>query len=55
MPPFMPTKNKEAREVFGRKTSAARESTKMREAREAKKSYKAPKLTMSRGKDGNLS
>ena len=54
MTSFIPKKDMPGREVLSRKTEKARDENKMKEARSAKKDYKAPKLTLTRGKDGSL-
>ena len=54
MKSYIPKKEAEGREVLSRNTEQARKDHQMKEARTSKKNYKAPKLTLTRGKDGSL-
>ena len=54
MTSFIPKKDMPGREVLSKKTEQARKDNQLKEAREGKKDYKAPKLTLTRGKDGSL-
>ena len=52
--PFVPTSDKTARKGFSRSTDAARKEAVKQTAKEGKKNYQAPKLTMSRNSKGCL-
>ena len=52
--PFVPTSDKTARKGFSRSTDAARKEAVKQTAKEGKKNYQAPKLTMSRNSKGEL-